>query len=64
MLAPPWERYGTRPDGIVEVDEVYALEIGTLVEGYGWVSLEENLVVTTTGAEFLTEPQRALMLIG
>ncbi len=64
MIAPKWERYGTRPDGIVEVDEVYALEIGTVVEGYGWVSLEENLVVTPDGAEFLTEPQRELMLIG
>ncbi len=64
LLAPKWERYGTRPDGIVETDEVYALEIGTVVEGYGWVSLEENLVVTEDGAEFLTEPQRNLMLIG
>ena len=63
MIAPKWERYGTRPDGIVEADEVYALEIGTVVEGYGWVSLEENLVVTPDGAEFLTEPQRQLMLI-
>jgi Xaa-Pro aminopeptidase len=64
LLAPKWERYGTRPDGIVEADEVYALEIGTVVEGYGWVSLEENLVVTDDGAEFLTAPQRELMLIG
>lgn len=64
MIAPKWERYGTRPDGIVEADEVYALEIGTVVPGYGWVSLEENLVVTPDGAEFLTEPQRELMLIG
>lgn len=64
LIAPKWERYGTRPDGVVEADEVYALEIGTVVEGYGWVSLEENLVVTRDGAEFLTEPQRELMLIG
>ena len=64
MLAPKWERYGTRPDGIVEADEVYALEIGTVVEGYGWVSLEENLVVTADGAEFLSAPQRDLMLVG
>jgi Xaa-Pro aminopeptidase len=64
MIAPKWERYGTRPDGIVEVDEVYALEIGTLVAGYGWVSLEENIVVTEDGAEFLAKPQRELMLIG
>ena len=63
LLAPRWERYGTRPDGVIEIDEVYALEIGTLVEGYGWVSLEENLLVTEAGAEFLAEPQRELMLI-
>jgi Xaa-Pro aminopeptidase len=64
LLAPKWERYGTRPDGIVEADEVYAIEIGTTVAGYGWVSLEENLVVTPDGSEFLAPPQRSLMLIG
>jgi len=64
LLAPKWERYGSRPDGIVEKDEVYALEIGTVVEGYGWVSLEENLIVTEHGSEFIGEPQRELMLIG
>ncbi len=63
LLAPKWERYGSRPDGIVEKDEAYALEIGTLVEGYGWVSLEENLIVTEHGSEFIVEPQRELMLI-
>jgi Xaa-Pro aminopeptidase len=63
MIAPHWERYGTRPDGVVEADEVYALEIGTMVPGYGWASLEENLVVTPSGAKFLTEPQRDLILI-
>lgn len=64
LLAPKWPRYGTLPDGVIEADEVYALEIGTTVPGYGWVSLEEDLVVTPGGAEFLAAPQRALILLG
>ena len=64
LLAPKWERYGARPDGVVEADEVYALEIGAPVPGFGWASLEEDLLVTASGAEFLAPPQRQLVLIG
>lgn len=64
LLAPLWERYGARPDGVVEADEVYALEIGTLVPGFGWASLEEDLVITGDGSRFLGTPQRELILVG
>ncbi|MGD9711657.1 MAG: M24 family metallopeptidase [Thermomicrobiales bacterium] len=64
LLAPHWERYGVRPDGVVEADEVYALEIGSMVAGFGWASLEEDLVVTAGGSRFFSEPQRELIAIG
>ena len=60
VLGPRWERYGDRPYGEVEKDEVYTLEIGCSVPGYGRVSLEEDIVVTEDGCEFLAPPQREL----
>lgn len=63
VLGPRWERYGNRPYGRVEKDEVYTLEIGCPVEGYGFVSLEEDIIVTADGCEFLAAPQRELIVI-
>ncbi len=63
VLGPRWERYGQRPYGKVEKDEVYTLEIGCLVPGYGYVSQEEDIVVTEDGCEFLGEPQREIIVI-
>lgn len=64
VLGPRWERYGKRPYGALAADEVYTLEIGCSVPGYGFLSLEEDIVVTETGCTFLAAPQRALILIG
>jgi Xaa-Pro aminopeptidase len=63
VLGPRWERYGQRPYGKVEADEVYTLEIGCLVPGYGYVSQEEDIVVTSEGCDFLAPPQREVIVI-
>lgn len=63
VLGPRWERYGQRPYGAVEKDEVYTLEIGCAVPGYGYVSQEEDIVVTADGCRFLGEPQREVILV-
>lgn len=63
VLGPRWERYGQRPYGVVEENEVYTLEIGCAVPGYGFVSLEEDIVVTADGCEFLAPPQREVIVI-
>ena len=63
VLGPRWERYGNRPYGKVERDEVYTLEIGCSVPGYGRVNLEEDIVVTDDGCEFLAPPQRELIVL-
>lgn len=63
VLGPRWERYGNRPYGKVEKDEVYTLEIGCSVPGYGRVNLEEDIVVTDDGCEFLAPPQRELIVL-
>lgn len=64
VLGPRWERYGTTPDGIIEAGNVFAIELGVEVAGHGWVSLEENVLVTDSGVEWLSHPQTELWSIG
>jgi Xaa-Pro aminopeptidase len=62
LLGPRWARYGSTPEGIVEVGNVYTLELGVMTEA-GYVGIEEDVVVTEEGCEFLSTRQRELMLI-
>jgi Xaa-Pro aminopeptidase len=57
LLGPRWERYGQTPYGKVEKDNVFTLELEVQIPGAGWVSLEEDLLVTANGSEFLSTPQ-------
>jgi len=63
LLGPRWERYGDAPDGIVQPREVYTLELGVELPGAGVVSIEEMVVVTTNGCDFLTERQKEMWLL-
>jgi Xaa-Pro aminopeptidase len=62
LLGPPWERYGTTPYMPVEVGQVYTLEPAVVVPGYGYMGLEEDVVVTENGAVFLGEPQTKIIV--
>ncbi len=62
VLGPRWERYGELPNKEVETGNVFAVELGAMVEGYGYLGIEENVVVTADGAEYLSIPQRDLSL--
>jgi Xaa-Pro aminopeptidase len=64
ILGPQWERYGRTPTLPVEKDQVYTVELGVLVEGRGYLGLEEMVVVTGNGCDFLTDRQRSLPLLG
>ncbi|MFW9793331.1 MAG: M24 family metallopeptidase [Candidatus Thorarchaeota archaeon] len=63
LLGPRWERYGENPMGIVEVGNVFTLEFYVTTQHYGQVSLEENILITREGCEFLSTPQKELICI-
>jgi Xaa-Pro aminopeptidase len=59
-LGPRWERYGASPLGVVEEGNVFTVEYGAPVPGRGYIGLEEDLLVTADGVEWLSTPQREL----
>jgi Xaa-Pro aminopeptidase len=63
VLAPRWDRYGAAPLGAVEEGNVFTLEYGTPVPGRGYIGLEEDVLVTAGGIEWLSTPQRELWLV-
>jgi len=62
LLGPEWERYGDTPNYAVETGHVYTIEPGLVIPGYGYLGLEEDVVVTEHGAEFISQPQTQLIV--
>ncbi len=62
-LFPNWEKYGNLPFLKIEESQVYTIEPRHYVEGYGRATIEEEVVVTKTGCEFRSKPQKELILI-
>lgn len=62
LLGPRWPRYGALPLQTVEPDMVFTLELGVPTP-YGYIGIEEEVIVTAHGCRFLSPPQRELILI-
>lgn len=63
LLGPRWERYGDTVERPVEVGNIFTLELYVTTENYGQVSLEEDILITRKGCEFLSHPQKKLICI-
>ncbi|GAB6283555.1 MAG: Xaa-Pro peptidase family protein [Ignavibacterium sp.] len=62
-LFPRWERYGKIPYLLIEEKQVFTIEPRLTVKDYGVVTIEEMIQVTKNGCEFLSHPQKELILI-
>jgi Xaa-Pro aminopeptidase len=62
ILGPEWERYGDTPNQPLEAGHVYTVEPSLPVAGYGHMGIEEDVLVTENGAEFLHQPQTRMVV--
>ena len=63
ILGPLWEKYEGLSNRKVEAGNIFTLELHVPVPGRGIMSLEEDVVVTENGVEYLTNPQEELRYI-
>jgi Xaa-Pro dipeptidase len=64
VLGPRWERYAGICELAVESGNVFTLELHVVVPGRGIISLEEDVLVTENGVDYLSKPQTALRYVG
>lgn len=63
LLAPRWERYGKLPYTPIEVGNVFTIEPRLPIPGYGIATIEEKVMVTKDGCEFISPPQKEIILV-
>jgi Xaa-Pro aminopeptidase len=62
LLGPKWPVYGTLVEGVVEAGNVFTLELGVQTSA-GHIGLEEDVLVTPTGCEFLSSFPKEIFVV-
>ncbi len=63
LLGPPWEKYAQKPFLPLEERMIFTIEPRLDVPGRGTATIEEMVVVTNNGADWLSHPQKEIILI-
>jgi Xaa-Pro aminopeptidase len=63
LLGPAWEKYAQKPFRKLEEGMVFTIEPRLTVPEKGVVTIEEMVVVTKDGAEWMGRPQKDIILI-
>ncbi|MBE3110732.1 MAG: aminopeptidase P family protein [Acidobacteria bacterium] len=63
LLGPKWEKYAKKPFQKLEEGMVFTIEPRLTVPGRGVVTIEEMVVVSRDGAEWLGRPQKDIFLV-
>jgi len=63
LLGPAWEKYANKPFELLEEGMVFTIEPRLTVPGYGVATIENMVVVTAEGAEYISTPQTELLYI-
>ncbi len=64
LLGPAWEKYAHKPFELIEEGMVFTLEPRLTVRGRGIATDRGNGPGHGQGAEFLSTPQRELLIVG
>lgn len=63
LLGPKWERYGNIPYLEIEENNIFTIEPRLPIKDHGIATIEEIIVVTKNGCEYLSPQQKEIYLI-
>ena len=63
LLAPDWERYGKLPFMTIQEGQVFTIEPRLYLKDFGVITIEEMVLITRRGAEWLSEIQKDIYTI-
>ena len=63
LLGPTWEKYAEKPFKKLEEGMIFTIEPRLTVENRGVATIEEMVVVAVNGAEWLTTPQKKILVV-